>query len=205
MDASSYMAATAYQQGLSGGIQLAGAGAPSSSSSSTALSQQAAQAAQSASAALSPPPGLAPSTPRVLYWGSGSPPAWRALLTLHEKGLSFRSEMITFDSGVLKTPPMLSLNPRGLVPIFIDGDVRMYESLAIMHYVETFYPEPALLPRERLGRSRALTRMEEANNVSAAAGEVVYYVRRTPPGEINEEYLSAKKAALHTELALWEM
>ena len=58
------------------------------------------------------------------------------LITLHEKALSYKSEMITFESGVLKTAPMLSLNPRGLVPIFIDGEVRMYESLAILHYLE---------------------------------------------------------------------
>jgi glutathione S-transferase len=141
----------------------------------------------------------------VLYWGSGSPPAWRVLATLQEKGLSFRSEMVTFESGVLKSPPMLSLNPRGLVPIFIDGEVRMYESLAIMHYLAHFYADVPLLPRERSARARALTRMEEANNVSAAASEVVYYVRRTPPEQINAEYLAAKKAALHSELALWEM
>lgn len=150
------------------------------------------------------PIGAMPSTPRVLYWGSGSPPAWRVLITLHEKKLSYKSEMITFESGVLKTAPMLSLNPRGLVPIFIDGDVRMYESLAILHYLDDFYTEIPLLPKERIARARALTRMEEANNVSATAGEVVYYVRRTPPGEINEEYLSQKKLALHTELKLWE-
>lgn len=117
--------------------------------------------------------------------------------------------MVTFESGVLKTPPMLSLNPRGLVPIFVDGDVRMYESLAILHYLESFYGDGSgfhsLLPRDKVPRARCLTRMEEANNVSAAAGEVVYYVRRTPPAEINDEYLRAKKAALATELALWEM
>lgn len=38
------------------------------------------------------------------------------------------------------------------VPIFIDGEVRMYESLAIMHYLETYYPDPPLLPRERVAR-----------------------------------------------------
>lgn len=150
-------------------------------------------------------PLLAPtSLKRVLYWGSGSPPAWRALLALTEKGLPFRSEQVTFESGVLKTPPMLNLNPRGLVPIFIDGDVRMYESLAILQYLEWQYPEPSLLPTDRVARARVLTRFEEANNLSTAAGEVVYYVRRTPPSELNEEYLSAKKEALHTELSLWE-
>jgi glutathione S-transferase len=198
MDPAGYLASTAYQAGAgaSSGPAQGGAGASSSSSSSSSAS---------APASVPPSGGLMPSTPRVLYWGSGSPPAWRVLITLHEKALSYRSEMITFESGILKTAPMLSLNPRGLVPIFIDGEVRMYESLAILHYLDDFYPDPPLLPRERVARARALTRMEEANNVSAAAGEVVYYVRRTPPGEINEEYLAAKKAALHTELALWEM
>jgi glutathione S-transferase len=168
----------------------------------------AAAAPPSSSAAGAPAPVPASSSAslrRVLYWGSGSPPAWRALLCLTEKGLPFRSEQITFESGVLKTPPMLTINPRGLVPILVDGEVRMYESLAILQYLELTYPSsPPLLPVDRMGRARALMRMEEANNLSTAAGEVVYYLRRTPTGDINEEYLAAKKDALHTELALWE-
>jgi len=152
-------------------------------------------------------PGAAADAPplrRTLYWGSGSPPAWRVLLALTEKGLPFRSEQVSFESGVLRTPPMLSLNPRGLVPIFIDGSVRMYESLAILMYLELTYPEPALLPRDAASRARCLTRMHEANSLSAACGEIVYYVRRTPPADINEAYLSAKRDALWEELSLWE-
>jgi glutathione S-transferase len=149
-------------------------------------------------------PSPQPTINRILFWGSGSPPAWRVLLALAEKQLSFRSEQITFESGLLKTPPYLAINPRGLVPIFIDGPVKMYESLAILQYLEHFYPEKSLLPNDRRARSIALMRMEEANNLSAAAGEVIYYVRRTPPTELNEEYLVAKKDALHAELSLWE-
>jgi glutathione S-transferase len=73
-----------------------------------------------------------------------------------------------------------------------------------MTYLETFYPEVALLPQDRVLRARALTRMQEANNVSAAAGEVVYYVRRTPPETINAKYLEVKRQALMDEIALWE-
>ena len=142
---------------------------------------------------------------RTLYWASGSPPAWRVLLTLAEKGIPYTSTMLTFDSGVLRTPPYLSLNPRGLVPVFIDGPVRLYESLAILNYIEFAYPSMPLLPADAVSRAKALMRMEEANNLSAAAGEVVYYLRRTPPSDINEEYLKAKTSALHSELALWEM
>jgi glutathione S-transferase len=153
-----------------------------------------------AAGAAAPPPSL------VLYWGSGSPPAWRVLLTLHEKRLPFRSELLSFEAGVLKTPPMLALNPRGLVPILLDAasGVCMHESLAILAYLDAFYGEVPLLPQEQQLRARALTRMQEANNVSSAAGEVVYYVRRTNPQEVDSVYLAVKQRVLADEMALWE-
>lgn len=72
----------------------------------------------------------------TVYWGSGSPPCWRVLSALQEKGLKYKSQLITFDSGVLKTAPFLALNPRGLVPILVDGDVVITESLAILEWLE---------------------------------------------------------------------
>jgi glutathione S-transferase len=159
-----------------------------------------ASAGADAAAAAAPPPSL------VVYWGSGSPPAWRVLLTLHEKQLPYRSQLVSFESGALKKPPMLALNPRGLVPVLLDGarGVCMHESLAIMHYLETFYGDAPLLPADGQLRARALTRMQEANNVSSAAGEVVYYVRRTPPENIDANYLQVKRSALTEEMQLWE-
>lgn len=129
----------------------------------------------------------------TVYWGSGSPPCWRVLLVLHEKGLRYNSELLAFSSGVLKTPAMLTLNPRGLVPILIDGGVRMHESFAIMSYLESEYAGgSALLPREKVARATALMRMHESNNLSQATGEVVYYVRRMPPAELNAECADAR-------------
>lgn len=64
-----------------------------------------------------------PKCRRVLTWGSGSPPAWRVRLLLEEKAIPYRSNLVSFESNVLKSPQMLSLNPRGLVPIFVDDDV----------------------------------------------------------------------------------
>jgi glutathione S-transferase len=144
--------------------------------------------------------------PPTLYWGSGSPPCWRVMAAFAEKGIPFRSELLTFESGVLKSPAMLSLNPRALVPILVDGPVRMYESLAILLYLERAYPARPLLPTDDpAAYGRALTRMEEANNASVAAGEIIYYLRRTKPEDINQEYLAAKIAVLDAELSLWEM
>jgi len=79
-----------------------------------------------------------------LYWGSGSPFAWRVMLTLEVKGLAYQSKLLEFSNGEHKTPVYLQLNPRGKVPTLKDGDYVVNESLAIMSYLDRKYPEPPL-------------------------------------------------------------
>src|SRR5262249_36443574 len=79
-----------------------------------------------------------------LYWGSGSPFAWRVMLTLEVKGLAYESKLLEFSKGEHKTPVYLQLNPRGKVPTLKDGDFVLYESLAIMSYLDRKYPDPLL-------------------------------------------------------------
>jgi glutathione S-transferase len=79
-----------------------------------------------------------------LYWGSGSPFAWRVMLTLEVKGLDYQSKLLEFSKGEHKTPAYLHLNPRGKVPTLKDGDYVVNESLAIMSYLDRKYPEPPL-------------------------------------------------------------
>ncbi len=82
-----------------------------------------------------------------LYWGSGSPFAWRVMLTLEVKKLAYESKLLEFSKGALKTPAYLKLNPRGKVPTLKDGDFVLYESLAIMSYLDRKYPVPPLFGR----------------------------------------------------------
>ena len=79
-----------------------------------------------------------------LYWGSGSPFAWRVMLTLEVKGLAYESKLLEFSKGEHKTPAYLQLNPRGKVPTLKDGDFVVYESLAMMAYLDRKYPEPPI-------------------------------------------------------------
>jgi glutathione S-transferase len=79
-----------------------------------------------------------------LYWGSGSPFAWRVMLTLEVKGLAYESKLLEFSKGEHKTPAYLQLNPRGKVPTLKDGDFVVYESLAMMAYLDRKYPEPLI-------------------------------------------------------------
>ncbi len=82
-----------------------------------------------------------------LYWGSGSPFAWRVMLTLEVKGLAYESKLLEFSKGEHKTPAYLKLNPRGKVPTLKDGDFVVYESVAMMAYLDRKYPEPPLFGR----------------------------------------------------------
>ncbi len=79
-----------------------------------------------------------------VIWGSGSPYAWRVLLTLEVKGLAYELRLIQFSKGEQRAPEHLALNPRGKVPVLREGDYVLSESLAIMAYLDRRQPEPPL-------------------------------------------------------------
>ena len=82
-----------------------------------------------------------------LYWGSGSPFAWRVMLTLEVKRLEYESKLLEFSKEEHKSAGYLKLNPRGKVPTLKDGDFVLYESLAIMAYLDRKFPDPPLFGR----------------------------------------------------------
>lgn len=76
----------------------------------------------------------------TLYWGSGSPFSWRVLLALEHKRLSYESQLLHFDKQEQQSPQMLRLNPRGRLPVLRDGDYVVFESLAVLYYLDAKYP-----------------------------------------------------------------
>ena len=82
--------------------------------------------------------------PIELHWLSGSPYAWRVQLALEIKGLSYLSHRHQLSTGELKQPEYLAINPRGRVPTLVDNGYVVYESMAILAYLDRKYPEPAL-------------------------------------------------------------
>ncbi len=88
------------------------------------------------------------------YWRSST--SYRARIALNLKGLEYDYVPVSMlkDGGEHKKPDYLALNPQGLVPYLIDGDVRIGQSPAILEYLEERYPDPALLPREVSLRAR---------------------------------------------------
>ena len=83
----------------------------------------------------------------TLYWGSGSPFSWRVLLALEHKQLPFESQMLHFDKQEHQSPQMLKMNPRGRVPVLKDGDYVIFESVAILYYLDIKYPQIPIFGR----------------------------------------------------------
>lgn len=79
-----------------------------------------------------------------LWWGSGSPYSWRALLALEYKRLPYVSHLLQFSKQEHRSPELLKMNPRGRVPVLKDGDYVCFESLAILRYLDRKYPEVPL-------------------------------------------------------------
>ena len=71
-----------------------------------------------------------------LYWVSGSPNSWRAMLTLEHKQIAYVSKRLDPTKGESKTPEYLALNPRGKVPTLRNGNFVLHESIAIMAYLD---------------------------------------------------------------------
>lgn len=87
-----------------------------------------------------------------IFWGSGSPFAWRVLMAAELKAIPFVSRRLQFSSKEHKTPAYRAINARGEVPALHDGNLVLTESLAILAYLDARHPDPPLF-----GRSAAAT------------------------------------------------
>ena len=74
---------------------------------------------------------------------------WRVLLALEVKGLAWRSHLLQTDLQEHKAPQMLAMNPRGRLPVLRDGDYVVFESLAVLYYLDLKYPVAAAVRAHR--------------------------------------------------------
>jgi len=102
----------------------------------------------------------------TLYYGSGSPYAWRAQLALEHKALPYELKVLSFSAGDTRKPEFIALNPRHQVPVLVDGDFVLWESNAIVEYLDEAYPGRGapLFPGD--AKTRAVVRrfIEEVDN-----------------------------------------
>lgn len=84
----------------------------------------------------------------TLYHSPFSLNSRRVWIALLEKGLTFELVDMDLSSGVQFKPEFLALNPFHHVPVLVDGERSVVESLAILDYLEAKYPTPVLMPSD---------------------------------------------------------
>ncbi|XP_027919234.1 glutathione S-transferase zeta class-like isoform X2 [Vigna unguiculata] len=75
--------------------------------------------------------------------------SFRVRFALNIKGLPYDYQTVTTFSE----PEFLKHNPIGFVPVLVDGDSVIFDSFAIIMYLEDKYPHPPLLPHDILKRA----------------------------------------------------
>lgn len=81
------------------------------------------------------------------YYAPISANARRVWITLIEKQIPFEPIIVNLDGEQFQAE-FTAINPLQRVPAIVDNELRIFESLAILDYLEAKYPIPELIPKE---------------------------------------------------------
>jgi len=143
--------------------------------------------------------------PLTFYYASGSPYAWRVWFALEHKQLAYDLKTLSFSAGDLRTPEFLAINPRHRVPALVDDAFSLYESAAILEYLDEKYPGSKLFPGDVQQRAIVRRLVREADEYFAdAMDELLHEILFKPQEKWSAERIQHGRQRLADELAVWE-
>ena len=116
----------------------------------------------------------------VVHSIPGSPFGRAVLIALEEKGARYRLAPVA--PGTLRSPQHLARHPFGRVPVIEHGDFRLFETQAILRYLDRVLERAPLTPPD----ARAAARMDQLMNMNdwylfQGAGNVIAFQRIVAP------------------------
>lgn len=127
----------------------------------------------------------------------------RVEITLIEKNVPFERVELDLAGRQHKTPEYKAINPYARVPTLEDHGFFLYESSAILQYLEAEYPEPALTPADNKGRAKVDMHLRLCDSQMASpAGVIIFQKRFFPEAKWNLESIAkaSKEIAAHLEI-----
>jgi glutathione S-transferase len=96
------------------------------------------------------------------YHGHGSPYSWRVWLALEHKQVPYNLKVLSFQNQDTRKPEFVAINPRHTVPTIVDDGHAVWESLAILEYLDERFPAgPKLYPGDAWERARQRRLIQE--------------------------------------------
>ncbi len=127
----------------------------------------------------------------------------RVRIALLEKQIAFEPIVVDMAQRRHREPAYLALNPYGRVPTLEEDGFVLYESTAILNYLEATHPTPPLAPAD--ARQRALVDMHMKLcdiQMTRHAGTIVFPKRFLPKERWNEAAMAEAKGEIEKHLAI---
>jgi glutathione S-transferase len=137
------------------------------------------------------------------YHGHGSPYSWRVWLALEAKQLPYDVKVLSFQAGDTRKPEFVAINPRHTVPTIVDGGHAVWESMAILEYLDEKYASGVkLYPGDAIARARVRRLIREAEEHIGVEGiDPIADAYFAPGAAFDAEKVEKAKATLKEEMA----
>jgi glutathione S-transferase len=129
----------------------------------------------------------------------------RVRMALLEKRIPHELVVVDMAARKHRDPAHLALNPYGRVPVMQDGDFVLYESAAILNYLEAMFPQPPLVPA--VPRERALVDMHMKLcdiQMARQTGVIIFPKRFLPKERWDEKAMTQAKGEIESHLRILE-
>lgn len=114
----------------------------------------------------------------ILYGSSLSPFVRKVLAFAAEKGIELDTKPVGIGDP---DPEFRAASPFGKMPALADGDFRLADSSAIVHYLDALHPEPVMIPADPEERGRTIWFEEFADGILAGCGVKMFFNRIVAP------------------------
>lgn len=140
-----------------------------------------------------------------LYYHPLSTFTRRVLIALIEKEIPHELILVDMAAGEHNQPTYRALNPYGRVPALAEDNFVLYESTAILNYLEAVWSAPSLVPADPRGRALVDMHMKLCDlELARQTGIIIFPKRFLPEHRWNLPEMAQAKAEIEQHLQILE-
>jgi glutathione S-transferase len=129
----------------------------------------------------------------------------RVRIALIEKNIPADLVEVDMVARAHRSPAYLALNPYGRVPTLEEDGFVLYESTAILEYLEATHPQPPLVPADARGRALVSMHMKLCDlQLTRQTGMIIFPKRFLPKERWDEKAMAQAKKEIEKHLEILE-